>query len=113
SLAKRGADVLITYQAQRAAAESVVKDLHALGRKAVALRLDAGKSETFAAFVAEVRGALSHFERTDFDYLVNNAGHGAYASFAETTEDQFDSLMAVHVKAPFFLTQRLLPLVAD
>lgn len=113
SLAKREVDVLITYQTQRAAAEGVVKELHALGRKAVALPLDASKSDTFAGFVAEVRSALPHFERTSFDYLVNNAGHGAYASFAETTEAQFDSLMAVHVKAPFFLTQRLLPLIAD
>ena len=48
-----------------------------------------------------------------FDFLVNNAGIGVYASIAETTEEQFDQLMDIHVKGPFFLTQRLLPLMAD
>jgi NAD(P)-dependent dehydrogenase (short-subunit alcohol dehydrogenase family) len=44
---------------------------------------------------------------------VNNAGIGIHAMFAETTEAQFDSLMNIHLKGPFFLTQALLPLIAD
>ena len=47
------------------------------------------------------------------DILVNNAGHGDYASIAETTEGQFDRLVNVHFKGVFFLTQTLLPLIAD
>ncbi|HEU4535212.1 MAG TPA: SDR family oxidoreductase, partial [Polyangiaceae bacterium] len=51
--------------------------------------------------------------RDRFDFLVNNAGIGAHASFVETTEEQFDELMRVHLKGAFFLTQKLLPLLRD
>lgn len=113
SLAKRGFDLVITYHTQRNDAEAVVSQIQALGRKAVALRLDAGKTETFAGFVAELKGAINQLGHSNIHHLVNNAGHGAYATFAETTEAQFDSLVNVHLKGPFFLTQQLLPLIAD
>lgn len=113
SLAKRGFDLVITYHTQRNDAEAVVSQIQALGRKAVALRLDAGKTETFPGFVAELRGAISQLGHSHIHHLVNNAGHGAYAAFADTTEAQFDSLVNVHLKGPFFLTQQLLPLLAD
>ena len=113
SLAKRGLDVIITYRSQRAEAETVVQELRGLGRKALALPLDTGKPETFGGFASELGGALFQFGRSQFDHLVNNAGHGVYAAFAETTEADFDSLVAVHLKGPFFLTQKLLPLIAD
>ncbi len=48
-----------------------------------------------------------------FRFLVNNAGIGIRASIAETAEAQFDELTAIHLKGPFFLTQALLPLLAD
>ncbi len=48
-----------------------------------------------------------------FQFLVNNAGIGVHASIADTTEEQFDRIMDIHVKGPFFLTQRLLPLMSD
>lgn len=51
--------------------------------------------------------------RTTFDYLLNNAGIGLNAPFAETSEAQFDELMNIQFKGPFFLTQRLLPLLQD
>lgn len=61
-----------------------------------------------------MREALdTHWARGDFDGLINNAGIGIHAPFAETSEAQFDQLMAVHLKAPFFLTQHLLPLIKD
>jgi len=61
-----------------------------------------------------VRQALAvHWQRERFDQLVNNAGVGAHASFADTTEAQFDQLVAVHLKGTFFLTQKLLPLIED
>ncbi|MBN0639362.1 SDR family oxidoreductase, partial [Pseudomonas aeruginosa] len=50
---------------------------------------------------------------TTFDYLLNNAGIGLNAPFAETSEAQFDELMNIQFKGPFFLTQRLLPLLQD
>lgn len=112
-LAKTGADVVITYHTQLAEAEGVVGEIRSLGRNAEALVLDAGKADTFAGFAATLKGTLEQWGRTHFDYLLNNAGHGAYASFVDTTEAQFDALVAVHFKGPFFLTQQLLPLIAD
>jgi len=114
-LAERGVDAILTYKSNEAEAHAVVRQVEALGRKAVALRLDAGDSKSFAAFAERVKGALAAtWQRRDFDYLVNNAGMGVdHATVAETTEEQFDLLMNVHLKGAFFLTQKLLPLIRD
>ena len=113
SVTGRGIDVIFTYQSNEAAAEALVAEVEGTGRRAVALRLDAGDAGTFDAFVEQVQGVLQDWGTDRFQYLVNNAGLGLYASIAETTEAQFDEIMDVHVKGPFFLTQRLLPLIAD
>ncbi|MEV6261111.1 SDR family oxidoreductase [Streptomyces sp. NPDC051784] len=113
-LAEAGTDIVLTYRSHPEEAEAVVAEIGKLGRTAVALRLDTGDTSAFPAFVAELRNALKeNWGREDFDALVNNAGHGVYAPFAETTEEQFDGLMNVHVKGVFFLTQALLPLIVD
>jgi len=113
-LADRGVDVIVTYRSGAKEAAEVAAAVRAKGRGAAALPLDVGKSETFAAFADAVRATLAtEWKRSTFDFLVNNAGVGAYAAFVETTEEQFDELLRVHLKGPFFLTQRLLPLVAD
>ncbi|MED5621642.1 SDR family NAD(P)-dependent oxidoreductase [Ideonella sp. BN130291] len=113
-LAERGVDVILTFKANEAEAQATVRDIEVLGRKAVALQLDVGDSAQFAAFADRVRRVLATtWHREQFDHLVNNAGTGAHASFAETTEAQFDELMRAHLKGTFFLTQALLPLIAD
>jgi NAD(P)-dependent dehydrogenase (short-subunit alcohol dehydrogenase family) len=113
-LAQHGVDVILTYHAQAAAAQAVVAEIEALGRKAVALQLDVAQSSSFAGFAEQVGTALhSHWGAERFQVLVNNAGTGAHASFMETTEAQFDALVNVHFKGTFFLTQKLLPLMAD
>ncbi|WP_333677531.1 SDR family oxidoreductase [Dyella sp.] len=113
-LAGHGTDVVLTYRSNQAEAEAVVEAIRKLGRHAVALPLDVGKASTFAAFAGQLRAALKdHWQRDRFDYLVNNAGIGIHASFADTTEAQFDELMNIHLKGAFFLTQALLPLIAD
>ena len=114
-LAERGVDTILTYKSNEAEAHAVVGQVEALGRKAVALQLDAGHSKGFAAFAARVQAALgATWQRERFDYLVNNAGMGvAHALVAETTEDDFDLLFNVHLKGTFFLTQKLLPLIKD
>lgn len=114
SLARKGGDIILTYQSRQDEADRVVAEIQAAGRNAVALQLDAGDVAGFDAFVGQVREALStEWGRDSFDHLVNNAGFGLLAPFAETTEEAFDSLMNVHLKGVFFLTQKLLPLIAD
>ncbi|WP_017757421.1 SDR family NAD(P)-dependent oxidoreductase [Pseudacidovorax intermedius] len=113
-LARDGVDLLITYRSRADEAEAVVREVQALGRRAVALPLDVARADTFAGFATAVREALATtWGRTQFDILLNNAGMGIHASFEATTEAQFDELMATHLKGPFFLTQALLPLLAD
>lgn len=114
NIAKHDGDVILTYRSQEEEARSVVAEIEALGRKAVALQLDVENIASFAAFAKTVRSTLhSTWDSTTFNHLVNNAGHGEMIDFAETTEAQFDSLFNVHVKGVFFLTQTLLPLLAD
>jgi NAD(P)-dependent dehydrogenase (short-subunit alcohol dehydrogenase family) len=114
ALARHGNDVVITYQSREAQANAVVAEVEQLGGKAVALQLDAGNVAAFPDFAARLQAALARtWQRDRFDHLVNNAGHGEMAGIAETTEAQFDSLFNVHVKGVFFLTQALLPLLAD
>ena len=114
SIARHGGDVILTYRNGAEEAKAVVAEIEALGRKAVALQLDVGTISAFPAFAEAVRSVLTvTWSRTNFDHLINNAGHGEMAGFAETTEAQFDSLFNVHVKGVFFLTQTLLPLIID
>lgn len=113
-LAARGTDLILTYQRQAEAAEAVAAEARALGVQAIALLLEVGDSSRFPAFADAVRAALrQHWQREQFDYLLNNAGSGAHVSIAETSEAQFDQMVAVHLKGVFFLTQALLPLIAD
>lgn len=114
ALAGRGVDVIFTYRSQKGEADQVVAEIEKRSGKAVALHLDVGDSSSFPAFVQQVKQALKDtWGREDFHYLVNNAGIGGHAAFADTTEAQFDELMRVHLKGPFFLTQALLPSIAQ
>ncbi|HEY0199824.1 MAG TPA: SDR family oxidoreductase [Rhodanobacter sp.] len=114
ALARQGVDVILTYRSRRDEADAAVAEIEQLGRRAKALPLDVGNSRSFDAFAEAVREALKRqWQSEHFDYLVNNAGVGLHASFAETTEAQFDEMVNVHCKGPFFLTQKLLPLIAD
>jgi len=113
-LAKNNVDIILTYHSQADAAQAVVQSVEAQDGKAVALQLNTGASGSFDAFVAQVKTQLQQvWQRDTFDFLVNNAGVGLHESFADTTEEQFDLMMNVHLKGPFFLTQKLLPLMAD
>lgn len=113
-LAQQGHDVVLTYKSQKAEADAVVAQIQALGRKALALQLDVADSASFAAFATHLRqGLQAQWDRETFHVLVNNAGAGAHASLMETTAEQFDLLVNMHFKGVFFLTQALLPLMAD
>jgi len=112
--AKKGMGVIVTYKAQPERAAVVVSDIEAGGGKAVALPLDVADAGSFPAFAESVRMTLGTRWGTEkLDGMVNNAGHGLFNPLESVTHEQFDGLMNVHLKGPFFLTQALLPLLAD
>ncbi len=113
SIAERGADVILTYRSSEAEAEAVVAEVEGMGRRAAALQLEVADTGAFDGFAERVRGVLRDWGVDRFQYLVNNAGIGIYANFADTTEEQFDRQFNIHAKGTFFLTQKLLPLMAD
>lgn len=114
-LARRGFDVIVTYRNNEAQARAVCDEVAAMGRTAFALRFDAGDFGAIPAFAAQVAQAVAtrFGEGARLHALVNNAGSGAYAPFAETSAAQLDEMFAIHVKSPFLLTQALLPHLAD
>lgn len=114
SIARRGGDVVLTYQSRSEAAQAVAAEITAMGRKAIAFQLDTGDVSSFAPFAGRLHTALREtWQRDTLDHLVNNAGQGIYAMIDQTTEAQFDDLVNVHLKGVFFLTQAMLPLIAD
>lgn len=113
-LADHGVDVILTYRTGAAEAAAVVEAIAAKGRTAVALPLDVARSDAFDAFADTVRAELARrWQRNDFDFLINNAGTGTHAPILETTPAQFDDMVNIHLKGPFFLTQKLVPLIAS
>jgi NAD(P)-dependent dehydrogenase (short-subunit alcohol dehydrogenase family) len=113
-LAKSGFDVIITFQSNKDAAESVEEEIKALGRKSSSLHLDLRNTGSFDGFISNLQKILENdFGKTKIDALVNNAGIGHYASIVETTEEAFDAMSSIHLKAPFFLTQKLLHLINE
>jgi len=114
SIAEKGLDVLLTYHSKKEEAQAVVGEIQKMGRKAVALQLDTAALRTFDVFFKETKSTLKTvFGAEKIDYLVNNAGVGVHASFAETTEEQFDTLLNIQFKGVFFFTQKALSLIAD
>jgi NAD(P)-dependent dehydrogenase (short-subunit alcohol dehydrogenase family) len=112
-VAKRGMGVILTYNTNADAANKVVAAIEAAGGKAVALPLDVGHADSFGAFKGAVIEALATtWGTTVLHGLVNNAGYGLFNPIELVTPAQFDGLMNVHLKGPFFLTQALLPLLA-
>ncbi|WP_343530660.1 SDR family oxidoreductase [Pedobacter sp.] len=114
ALAQKGNDVIITYHSKKEEADEVVNTIEFLGRKAAAIQLNVGEVKTFGDFAEQLSLVLDEkWNRTSFDFLINNAGIGINTPFAETTEEQFDLLTNIHFKGVYFLTQKLLPLIAD
>ena len=114
NLIAQGIDIIGTYNSRADEAQALVAQIESLGGRAAMLQLDVGRSESFDALASAVSEVLnSYFEQANFDFLVNNAGVGVHANFVDTTLEQFDLLMNIHLKGPFFLTQKLLPLMND
>ncbi|MEH6618293.1 SDR family NAD(P)-dependent oxidoreductase [Maribacter arcticus] len=113
-IAEKGLDLIITFHANEEAANNVVKDIKKLGQKAIAFQLDTSNTKEFDAFFSKVSNYLTQtYGKSTFDYLVNNAGTGIYKPFLETTEDDFDEMMNIHIKGVYFLSQQAAPLLSD
>lgn len=113
-LAKRGRDIILTYHSRQEEAAAVVREIEQMGQKATALQLDVADAGLLDDFVAAVEAGLAKtFGGRKIDYLVNNAGIGIYAGFAETSAAQLDTLFDIHFKGPYLLTQKLLPVMND
>jgi NAD(P)-dependent dehydrogenase (short-subunit alcohol dehydrogenase family) len=114
SLARKGADVVITYNSSEGLAQQAVQEITALGGKAAALPLNLSDFKSLDAFVLQFKNLLNtHFQATHFDFLVNNAGMGKTVPFTQVTEDLFDDFLNVHFKSVYFLTQKLLPVMQN
>jgi NAD(P)-dependent dehydrogenase (short-subunit alcohol dehydrogenase family) len=114
SIAKKGLDVIITYNSKKDEALAVVAELEKLGQRGAALQLNVGETKSFDAFFEEIKTVLKDkFATEKFDFLVNNAGVGAYAPFETTSEADFDMLVNIHFKGVYFLTQKALKLMDD
>ena len=110
NLAKKGLNVIFTYNTNKGEADKVIHEVIALGQKATAVQLDVSNSGSFDDFVKSTTNYLTENEGNhNFDYLINNAGFGAYEIVTETSEETLDTMYAVHVKAPYLLTQKLFP----
>lgn len=114
ALAKKGNNVIITYNSKKDEAAAVVAEIEAMGQKAAALQLNTGNTGSFDNFTEQLLTVLKDvFSTSHFDFLINNAGVGVYAPFAQTTGEDFDTLVNIHFKGVFFLSQKLLPVMND
>ncbi|AHJ11645.1 SDR family NAD(P)-dependent oxidoreductase [Sulfurospirillum multivorans] len=113
-LAQKGHDVIITYQHSKIEAQNVVDEIVQGGQKAALLQLDIAQTKMFPLFLEELQLLLaSQWNTHRFDILINNAGIGINTPFMETTEEQFDTLMNIHLKGTFFFIQTVLPILND
>ena len=114
SIAKKGLDVILTYNQNSEKAQEVVKEIESLGQQAFALQLNITDFNYFPAFFETVQSTLkSKFGVDKIDYLINNAGIGINRPFAETTEEQLDTLYNVQFKGAYLLTQQALKILND
>ncbi|MDR6624460.1 SDR family oxidoreductase [Caulobacter segnis] len=107
-LAEHGADVAITYEKSAEKAEALVAELHALGRKAVAIQADAASSDAAKAVVKQTVADLG-----GLDILVNNAGVLFAGEFSEQPLEQIDLQLNVNVRGVFLITQAALEYIPN
>lgn len=113
ALADKEIDILLTYRSQKEEAEKTAEQIRLKGRKAIALFYDAADIKGLPGFVDSVKSALQHWQTDHFDFLINNAGIGATIPMAQVKEEDFDTLMNVHFKSVYFLTQNALSFLND
>jgi 3-oxoacyl-[acyl-carrier protein] reductase len=109
ALGRAGAQVLVHYGRGAKEAEAVVAQLREAGGRADVVSADLRAPDGAHKLAKQVRAIVG--ERLDI--LVANAGISRPATIEETTVADFDELFAVNVRAPFFVVQQLLPILAE
>ncbi len=113
SLAKKGINVILTYNTNREEAQKVVREIESNKLKAAAVQLDVADLSKQQDFFDNVGAVLSSWETDRIDFLINNAGTGATIPFMDVTEADFDRLTNIHLKGTYFLTQKALRIMND
>lgn len=114
AMARKGMDVVITYNTSAEGAQQAIKEVEQFGGKAAALQFDTGNIAGIDDFLQRLHDLLQRtWKVKTFDFLVNNAGHGGTVPIAEMTEDVFDGFVNVHFKGVYFLTQKALAKMND
>lgn len=114
ALAKKGHDIIITYNSQKEKADAVVRQIEAIGRRAVALQFDAAANGSVSKLIGHVKDSLIKiWNRDRFDFLINNAGIGATIPFEKSSEQDFDNFLNIHFKSVYFLSQQALLIMND
>ncbi len=100
ALAEKGASVVIDYVSNEQATEELERKIASLGEAATAVDADVSKVEDLQRMIDT---AVSAYGRLDI--MVNNAGIETRTSVLETTEDQYEKVLAINLKSAFFGTQ--------
>jgi NAD(P)-dependent dehydrogenase (short-subunit alcohol dehydrogenase family) len=103
TLAGLGAYVAIAGR-DEARGNQVVQDIRGNGGRAEFLAADLQDEKASRALAARAKDVLGHV-----DVLVNNAGVFPFGPTEQTSEEEFDSVLAINVKAPYFLVAELAP----
>jgi 3-oxoacyl-[acyl-carrier protein] reductase len=112
-LAAEGAYVAVHYGADEQAAARTVEQIEKDGGRAFAVRARFGEEGAVDSLFAQLAPALADRGLNGLDILVNNAGIGSSHPIAHVTPEELRQLFEVNVSAPFFVTQRALPLLND
>ena len=106
-LAEAGADVIVTYREKRDAADAVVKQIEAMGRRAAAVPLDVTDRASVEALAKDARGF------GPISILVNNAGINKPTDYDQIADADWDTILATNLRGPFLCSQVFLPLLKD
>ncbi|MEU6927331.1 SDR family oxidoreductase [Streptomyces sp. NPDC046631] len=113
ALAARGVRVVVTHRGDVAGVEETVRQVHAAGGTAAVMRLDISDISSFGALTSELSALLERWGASRLDIVVNNAGVGVFGPLEAVTADDFDTVFGTNVRGTFFLTQSLVPLLAQ
>lgn len=105
-LAKEGADVVVNYLQNTSEAEKVVKEIQAMGRKALAVKADVSSSADVKAMFEQIIREFS-----TLDILVNNAGIGNFASTVDMKDDVWNKMLGVHLYGTMNCTREALKIM--